>query len=126
HVPSQVEPHHTLWASHLPLNERSAAYPFGGYIMNLCISTVGHRDNRDHRFCVVISYCHGEGVGGDLGMYETGLLLRTRPWDVGIFPSSAITHFNMPINGVRISIVLHSDIYGERWVANKNGWENNE
>ncbi|KAK7041132.1 hypothetical protein R3P38DRAFT_2512630, partial [Favolaschia claudopus] len=67
-----------------------------------------------------------EGVGGDLGMYETGLLLRTRPWDVGIFPSSDITHFNMPINGVRISIVLHSDIYGERWVANKNGWENNE
>ncbi|KAK6977551.1 hypothetical protein R3P38DRAFT_2581340 [Favolaschia claudopus] len=115
-----------VWASHLPLNERSAAYPFGGYVINLCISTVGHRDKRDHRFCVVISYCHGEGVGGDLGMYETGLLLRTRPWDVSIFPSCEITHFNTPINGVRISIVLHSDIYGERWVANKNGWENNE
>ncbi|KAJ7247199.1 hypothetical protein B0H12DRAFT_1073020 [Mycena haematopus] len=118
---AQEYDHIRIWASRLPLNQRSAAYPFGGYVINLGVSTEGHRDEGDDLLCV--TFWDGDSQGGELGMFEPGLLLRTRQWDATIFSSCKITHFNMPINGIRISLVLHSDKYGKNWVANQNNWD---
>ncbi|KAJ7899488.1 hypothetical protein B0H14DRAFT_2268433, partial [Mycena olivaceomarginata] len=105
----------------LPLNQRSVAFPFGGYVLNIAVSADGHRDGKDKIFCVVIPF--GEWEGGELGLHEPGFLFRFRPWDAIIFPSWQITHFNMDFKGIRCSLVLHSDKEGDKWVQTKNNWE---
>ncbi|KAJ7504087.1 hypothetical protein B0H11DRAFT_1710380, partial [Mycena galericulata] len=110
-----------VYATRLPLNERSHAHPFGGFVFNVSVSTRGHRDEGDKLFCVVLPF--GEWTGGELGLFEPKLLLRPRPWDAIIFPSCKITHFNLDFEGIRLSLVLHSDKYGDRWVQDMNGWE---
>ncbi|KAJ7625119.1 hypothetical protein DFH06DRAFT_1008310, partial [Mycena polygramma] len=105
----------------LPLNQRSAAHPFGGYVFNFIVSTDGHCDGGDKIFCVVIPF--GEWKGGELGLHEPGLLFRLRAWDAIIFPSCYVTHFNMDFSGIRCSLVLHSDKYGDNWVQSKNNWQ---
>ncbi|KAK7013572.1 hypothetical protein R3P38DRAFT_2720757, partial [Favolaschia claudopus] len=101
-----------IYASRLPLNERSPAYPFGGYVINLRVCTEGHQDDIDHEMCV--------SVGGEIALFEEGLVFRTRQWDALIFHSRDSTHFNLHVKGTRISIVLQSDKHGKKWVENKN------
>ncbi|KAJ7730892.1 hypothetical protein DFH07DRAFT_756078 [Mycena maculata] len=109
-----------IFAERLPLNQRSHAHPFGGLVFNISVSTRGHRDGGDKLFCVVIPF--GDWEGGELGMFEPGLLLRPRPWDAMVFPSCRITHFNRHFTGERCSLVLHSDKHGDKWAQYKNGW----
>ncbi|KAJ7829621.1 hypothetical protein B0H13DRAFT_1655569, partial [Mycena leptocephala] len=68
-----------VYASQLPLNQRSHAHPFGGFVLNIAVSTKCHRDEGDKIFCVVIPF--GEWTGGELGFVEPGLLFRLRAWD---------------------------------------------
>ncbi|KAJ7432244.1 hypothetical protein B0H11DRAFT_1760779 [Mycena galericulata] len=110
-----------VYATRLPLHERSHAHPFGGFVFNVRVSTRGHRDSGDKLFCVVLPF--GSWTGGEVGMFEPGFLFRPRAWDGIIFPSCNITHFNMNFNGIWLSLVLHSDKYGDRWVQNQNGWK---
>lgn len=56
----------------------------------------------------------------------SGFVFLLKPWDILIFPSCDITHFNLDFEGVRLSLVLHSDKYGDRWVINRNGWLPND
>ncbi|KAJ7763440.1 hypothetical protein B0H16DRAFT_1414177 [Mycena metata] len=109
-----------IFVTKLPLNERSLAYPFGGFVINVSVSTRGHRDRFDKLFCVVIPF--GEWTGGELCLYEPGFVFKLRPWDIIIFPSWDLTHFNLDFEGVRLSLVLHSDKYGDQWVRDGNGW----
>ncbi|KAJ7508001.1 hypothetical protein B0H11DRAFT_2218000 [Mycena galericulata] len=106
-----------VYATRLPLHERSHAHPFGGFVFNVRVSTRGHRDSGDKLFCVVLPF--GSWTGGEVGMFEPGFLFRPRAWDGIIFPSCNITHFNMNFNGIRLSLVLHSDKYGDRWKMKK-------
>jgi hypothetical protein len=110
----------SVYAERLPLNERSVAHPFGGFVINVRVSTKGHRDGGDKLFCVVIPF--GDWKGGELVTFEPGCVFRLRPWDAIIFSSCKITHFNLVFEGVRLSLVLHSDKYGDHWVQDQNGW----
>ncbi len=58
-------------------------------------------------------------------MFEPGIVLGLRNGDVVIFPSAAISHFNLHYKGMRASIVLHSDKRGMEWAADRNGWDHN-
>ncbi|KAJ7140273.1 hypothetical protein C8R43DRAFT_1131647 [Mycena crocata] len=109
-----------VYVERLPLNERSLAHPFGGFVINVRVSTRGHRDTGDKLLCVVIPF--GCWTGGELGMYEPGVAFRLRSWDALIFPSCKITHFNLDFKGSRLSLVLHSDKYGDHWIQDQNGW----
>ena len=80
-----------------------------------------HRDQSDKRICVVIPF--GDWEGGDICLYELGLVVKLRPGDVLVFPSCHITHFNLHFTGFRGSLVLHSDRQGANWVKDCNGWE---
>jgi len=102
------------------LNERSIAHPFGGFVINVAVSTRGHRDSGDKIFCIVIPF--GDWTGGELALFEPGFVFRLRAWDAIVFPSCNVTHFNLPFQGTRLSLVLHSDKYGDRWVQDQNGW----
>ncbi|KAJ7247715.1 hypothetical protein C8J57DRAFT_984314, partial [Mycena rebaudengoi] len=45
-----------VFVSQLPLNERSHAHPFGGFVINISVVTWGHRDAGDKLFCVIIPF----------------------------------------------------------------------
>jgi len=104
----------------LPFNANSPAFPFSGLVVNLCVSTDGHRDLKDKRICVVIPF--GEWEGGEICLYELGLVIKLKAGDILIFPSCDITHFNLHFFGLRGSLVLHSDRQGDSWIKDHNGW----
>ncbi|KAJ7509969.1 hypothetical protein B0H11DRAFT_1900386 [Mycena galericulata] len=109
-----------IYVSKLPLNERSAAHPFGGFVVHVSACTDAHRDTFDKLFCVVIPF--GDWTGGELCLYELGFVFRLRAWNMLIFPSCDITHFNLAFEGIRLSLVLHSDKCGDAWVQTGNDW----
>ncbi|KAG6819293.1 hypothetical protein H0H93_013295 [Arthromyces matolae] len=119
HLPDE---YHSLiaYVENLPLRSTSPAYPFGGFVINISVSTHGHRDFGDKILCVVVPF--GQWTGGELCLFEPGLVIGLSPGDVFIFPSGDFTHFNLHYEGTRMSLVLHSDKQGDKWVKNCNGW----
>jgi hypothetical protein len=89
-------------------------------VLNFCVSTDGHRDHIDKKICIVIPF--GEWEGGEICLYELGLVIKLKAGDILVFPSCDITHFNLHFSGLRGSLVLHSDREGDNWVENRNGW----
>ena len=110
-----------MYASVLPGHSTPPAYPFSGFVLNVNVSTLAHRDGKDLLACLVIPV--GSFTGGELGLVEPGLLLRLRTGDAVIFPSCDITHFNTTYTGTRASLVCHSDRAGMDWVENRLGWQ---
>jgi hypothetical protein len=104
----------------LPLNQMPATYPFPGFVLNIQVCTEAHVDANDDTICVVIPF--GPYEGGELVLYEAGLVLEIQEGDILIFPSYCLTHFNLHFTGVRGSVVMHSDKAVTTWNANRNGW----
>jgi hypothetical protein len=109
-----------LYCEMLPFNASSPCHPFSGIVLNFCVSTDGHRDYMDKKICVVIPF--GNWEGGEICLYELGLVIKLKAGDILIFPSCDITHFNLHFSGLRGSLVLHSDRQSDYWVENYNGW----
>lgn len=85
--------------------------PFTGFVLNLNCTTMGHLDGADDTLCVVLLF--GNFTGGEFVEFETGLIFNIMPGDFFAFPSSKITHFNLPYSGCRGSLVFHSDGHSE-------------
>jgi hypothetical protein len=109
-----------IYCQMLPFNANTPSYPFAGFVLNFCVSTSGHRDLMDKRICVVIPF--GVWQGGEICLYELGLVIKLKAGDIVVFPSCDITHFNLHFSGLRGSLVLHSDRQGDNWVKDFNGW----
>ena len=60
--------------------------------------------------------------GGQLCLYELGLVFDSAVGDMVVFQSSKETHFNLHIRGVRASLVLHCDRMGDKWSNNYYRW----
>ncbi|KAJ7823638.1 hypothetical protein B0H14DRAFT_3730063 [Mycena olivaceomarginata] len=110
----------SIYCDALPMKAACPSYPFGGFVLNLRVSTSAHRDHGDKKLCVVIPF--GQFQGGQLCLYEIGLKFDLRLGDVLIFPSCDLTHFNMHFSGKRGTLVLHSDRQGDGWVSDRRGW----
>lgn len=108
----------------LPGKETAPAHPFGGFVLNLNVATRAHRDVKDLKVCLILVI--GNHQGGELCLVEMGLTVRLRNGDIALFPSGKITHFNQHYKGIRSSLVLHSDYAGERWVNDRNGWQDHK
>ena len=109
----------------LPGNAHSIVHPFLSLVINLNVATLAHRDRQDKALCVVLAV--GDHTGGELCLYEAGLVLPLRNGDFIAFPSHRLTHFNLHFTGKRASIVLHTDREMEQWTnGGRNGWEANE
>ena len=119
HLPAETE-EISMFVNHLPFSEYLGIEPFTGLVFNVGVCTTGHRDSLDQKFCVVCPFLNFEG--GELVLHEAGLVLEARPGDVIIFPSCDITHFNLHFRGTRVSLVLHVDKHGQRWVVHQNEW----
>jgi hypothetical protein len=119
HLPDETE-EISMFVKLLPFSEYLGIEPFTGLVFNVGVCTVGHRDTLDQKWCVVIPFC--DFKGGALVLHEVGLVLEARAGDVIIFPSCDITHFNLHFEGMRVSLVLHVDKHGQRWVVKRNEW----
>lgn len=91
----------------LPSGQSRVCTPFSGYVINQKAMTDGHRDVKDHDLCVITSV--GEYEGGELILYELGLVIANKPGKICGFNSKGITHLNTHFKGVRLSIVSQSD-----------------
>ena len=99
------------------------AYPFSGFVLNMNVLTLIHRDWNDKDLCIVIPVSDCEG--GDLALMELGIVLELNNGDMVIFRSGELSHFNLHYRGKRSSMVLHSDCSGDAWVDDRNNWANN-
>lgn len=106
-----------------PANDVSPAYPFGGFAINLNVSTRGHRDWGDKDICMVIAITDPDCEGGALCLYESGWKIKLRNGDMVLFTSAKTTHFNLHFKGERASLVFHSDREGDKWVESRNNWK---
>ncbi|KAI1785140.1 hypothetical protein LXA43DRAFT_900434, partial [Ganoderma leucocontextum] len=111
------------YAEAIPGRKPSPSHPFAGFILNLNIAAKAHRDGKDFKACLVLPI--GTFAGGELCLYEPGLVLPLRSGDCAVFRSCDVTHFNLTYTGTRASIVLHSDREGLKWVNGRMGWEGN-
>ena len=62
-------------------------------------------------------------IGGELCLYEPGIVLESQAGDLVIFQSCKVTHFNLHFEGIRGSLVLHSDKTVDEWAENYNHWD---
>ncbi|EPS99688.1 hypothetical protein FOMPIDRAFT_1124104 [Fomitopsis schrenkii] len=107
----------------LPGNANTVAYPFLSVVVNLNVATSGHRNLMDNSLCLVFPI--GDFEGGELCLYEAGIVLSLGNGDGVAFPSCSITHFNLHYVGTRASLVLHTDRAIDQWTYNeRNGWAN--
>jgi hypothetical protein len=106
----------------LPFSHHPITYPFPGFVLNCQVCTEGHTDTKDNLICVVIPF--GDCEGGELVLYEAGLVFELKEGAIIIFPSFDITHFNLHFKGTRWSFVMHSDKEVESWNKDRNGWNN--
>ena len=86
-----------------------------------------HRDKDDKDICsiIVVSNC----IGGSLVLEELGLVLDLQNGDHVMFKSSQITHFNLHFEGLRSSLVFHTDGAADAWTNDenpRNGWAVNK
>ncbi|TFK60949.1 hypothetical protein BDN72DRAFT_778787, partial [Pluteus cervinus] len=109
------------YASYLPFLVEPLCFPFLGLVLNFCVSTTAHKNTSDKLICVVIPF--GDFQGGELCLYEPGLVFSLQPGEILFFPSHKITHFNLHFKGKRGSFVLSSDKAMGNFADNLNGWE---
>ncbi|KAK7019069.1 hypothetical protein R3P38DRAFT_2783848 [Favolaschia claudopus] len=95
----------SFFIDELPLQSSSPCYPFGGFVINVCACTWGHRDQKDKRMCVVAPF-GGPYTGGKLCLYEGKVVFDLEMGD-----------------GRRGTLVLHSDgVGGDSWLKDSHGW----
>ncbi|KAJ7483744.1 hypothetical protein B0H11DRAFT_1914615 [Mycena galericulata] len=105
----------------LPRNEACPWAPFGGIVVNLNACSDAHLDGLDlHKRCVVIPLME-DCQGGGLVLHEARLVLDLHTGHVVLFPSGRYTHFNLHYQGVRASLVFHTDAASKQWTQGEGG-----
>jgi hypothetical protein len=64
-----------------------------------------HRDVRESPFGLSCALACGDFEDGHLVLYEFGVVLEMKPFDITLFPDSIITHKNMKVKGRRKYLV---------------------
>jgi hypothetical protein len=110
-----------MHANSLPASQQSPVHPFCSFVVNIQVASWGHRDPYDDVICLIIPI--GSFTGGQLCLFEPGIIIDMKPGDVVVFPSSRITHFNLHFKGIRHSLVCQTDVHMKDWTERRNGWE---
>ena len=103
----------------LPAGKEAFGGIFTNLVLNFGVSTMGHRDDD---FCLCVVFTLGAYTGGALALHEPRLVLDLKPGSIVAFPSDKFTHFNEPMQGLRISTVLHTEKSQIRWLKDRHGW----
>lgn len=111
----------SVYTAHLPDGFTSPCEPFINLIVNFNVATTAHRDQMDKTYCLILPI--GDFEGGEVCLYEAGMVIRLRPGDYFLFRSQDNTHFNMHFKGKRATLVMSTDKALDGWVGEKkNGW----
>ncbi|TFY51009.1 hypothetical protein EVG20_g11213 [Dentipellis fragilis] len=105
----------------LPVSGSSPFHPWASLVVNFKVITRAHRDYHDNNLCGVLAL--GNFVGGELVLYEQGLVIPLQSGDLVIFPSHRTTHFNLHAVGSRASFVFTTDQELDSWALNNNGFD---
>lgn len=108
----------------LPGQPGSVVSPFVSFVLNINVSTEGHRDTGDKHICLVLAI--GEFQGGGLALKEPGIVIELGNGDLAAFQSDRTTHFNLDYFGQRASLVFQSDQAFDQWINGENGWSSNK
>jgi hypothetical protein len=81
----------------LPCNNVSPVYPFTGFVVNMNVTTLLHRDPEDEKLCLILIILDCED--GELCFVESGLVLCLKLEDVIAFMSTKLAHFNAQFSG---------------------------
>jgi hypothetical protein len=112
-----------MTARAIQFEEAAPSYPYTGFVINLDVMTQAHRDHKALKGCIVMAF--GDFRGGELVLYEPGLVVELKNGDMIVFPSEKITHFNLHFEGRRGSVVFHSDVENDEYQKDFNGWDGN-
>ncbi|PPR07663.1 hypothetical protein CVT24_003819 [Panaeolus cyanescens] len=107
----------------MPMGDNLPMHPFTGFVVNLNVTTLIHRDKGDKEICIVLQI--SDCIGGELCLLEPGLVFRLRSGDALIFKSKEMSHFNCHFKGKRSTFVFHTDATMEGWALSRNNWGHN-
>jgi hypothetical protein len=92
---------------HKPLGHQLGAFAMA--VLNIDLISGVHNDPSDCRRGMAASASFGEWEdGGDFGLAEWGIVIKTRPGDLTFFNSYQDKHFVTPTSGIRNSVLLFS------------------
>lgn len=120
HVP-EVYQEVSMFVDLLPLLEHCPAYPYQNFALNICVCTKAHRDSTDKSWCTAFTI--QDCKGGQICLHESGLVFDSNHGDMLVFRSEKDTQFNLHFEGIRTSLVLHTDAGGANWVDAYNRWD---
>lgn len=113
------------YASCLPFMTVNPFHPFTSCTVNVNARSGPHKDLNDaFKSCNTANF--GFFSGGELVLWECGLIIRTGVLELITFYSALILHANLDYDGFRGSLVLHTEKEGENKYAQRdnNGWSN--
>lgn len=114
--------HEDLYASLGPSFQLGSA-PFCMTVVNVQPATRGHRDCSDMLDSICLVLALGNYAGGELCLYEAGVVLELNHGSFVAIRSKRDVHFNLDFSGQRLSFVFTSDQSLKRWKDKRNGWE---
>ena len=120
HLPEEYE-YISSYMESLPFHHQASIAPFGGFVLNIRACTKAHWDHLDAQNICVLLFL-GNWKGGDLILYEPSLRFTVSRGDILMFPSAKIMHFNMHYEGLRLTLVFHTDRDSKQWMESRNGW----
>ncbi|QRV92046.1 DEAD-box ATP-dependent RNA helicase 42 [Ceratobasidium sp. AG-Ba] len=122
YIPELMGKHQQVYDSLGPVWNLGSG-PFCMTVLNLQLSTKGHRDTSDmvNSICLVLAL--GDFSGGQLCLFEPGLVLDLLHGTCAAIRSKRDTHFNLDFQGQRYSFVFTSDQVLRRWDKWRNHWE---
>ncbi|KAG8715030.1 hypothetical protein FRC09_016998 [Ceratobasidium sp. 395] len=121
YIPQLLAEHQKLFVSLSPAF-KIGCQPFCMFVLNTQPLTHGHRDDTDNvdSFCLIMAL--GDFSGGELCLYEPGMVIELVPGAFAVIRSKRDVHFNLHFKGRRMSIVFTSDGDLKRWEEDQNGW----
>ncbi|KAG9089883.1 hypothetical protein FS749_000973 [Ceratobasidium sp. UAMH 11750] len=121
YIPNLLAEHEKLSVSLSPAF-KIGCEPFCMCVVNIQPVTNSHRDDSDDvdSFCLVMAL--GEFTGGELCVYQPGLVMQFLPGTFVAIRSKRDVHFNLHYVGRRMSMVFTSDGDLKRWEKDRNGW----
>lgn len=92
-------------------------------VVNIQPVTRGHRDGSDMVDSICLVMALGNFTGGELCLYESGIVIELTHGSFVAIRSKRDVHFNLDFVGQRMSFVFTSDRGLQRWEKGRNGWK---
>ena len=108
-----------LWELYSQIRVPSGCHKFAGLfaavVINKMVQTKVHKDLGDIKGGICVIICWGKFTGGELVFTELTTYVPFPAGSILMFRSSIISHYNMPVDGERYSMVFMTDKNLYKW-----------